>query len=158
MRGSDLFSGSTTASANFTAGRPAGTINGVNSSFSIPQAPRYALLFRNGVLQLSPDDYSLSGTTITYKPGSVPQSGDSLFYVSSEPKNTSEGKLWSHLLVRPHCQRTPGLFGAMGLIWFIGSRQSILPIPIREKRTSWSVTSTFCLPSSNSALNAASRS
>jgi len=40
MRGSDLFSGSTTASANFTAGRPAGTINGVNSSFSIPQARR----------------------------------------------------------------------------------------------------------------------
>ena len=99
MRGSDLFSGSTTASANFTAGRPAGTINGVNSSFSIPQAPRYALLFRNGVLQLSPDGYSLSGTAITFQTGVDPPVGRFVVYVSSEPKNKSEGKLWSHLLV-----------------------------------------------------------
>lgn len=49
---------------------PSGTINGINTTFTLSYAPSPAtmlLLFRNGVFQTAGgEDYTLSGSTITY--------------------------------------------------------------------------------------------
>jgi hypothetical protein len=58
---------------------PAGTVNGVNATFTLAQAPTPASslhLYLNGVRLRQGTDYTLSGTTITYVAGSVPQTGD----------------------------------------------------------------------------------
>jgi len=60
---------------------PAGTMDGVNASFTLSLAPNPAaslLLFRNGLLQQASGDYTLSGSTVTFQAGSVPQPGDLL--------------------------------------------------------------------------------
>ncbi|MBV9939230.1 MAG: hypothetical protein JO150_12060 [Acidobacteriaceae bacterium] len=58
---------------------PQGTINGTNAVFNLTNAPNPATslsLFRNGVLQKAGSDFTLSGSTITFLPASVPQSSD----------------------------------------------------------------------------------
>lgn len=60
---------------------PTGTANGVNATFQLSQAPNPAsslMLFRNGLLQKVNSDFQLSGTTITFLSGSIPQSGDAI--------------------------------------------------------------------------------
>ncbi len=60
---------------------PAGIMNGTNPAFTLAQAPLSAgvlMLFRNGVIQASGIDYTLSGNTITFGAGGIPQSGDIL--------------------------------------------------------------------------------
>lgn len=60
---------------------PAGTIDGSNTVFSLSQAPSPASslqLYRNGLLLNAGTDYSLSGTTVTFLSGAVPQTGDVL--------------------------------------------------------------------------------
>ncbi|HEY3440653.1 MAG TPA: hypothetical protein VGK29_07875 [Paludibaculum sp.] len=60
---------------------PAGVINGVNSVFTLGQAPSPAgslHLFRNGILQKAGTDYSLSGNGVTFLAVSIPQAGDAL--------------------------------------------------------------------------------
>jgi hypothetical protein len=60
---------------------PAGTLDGSNGSFTLshPADPAETLqVFRNGVLQALGIDYDVSGTTLTFTPGNVPQPGDIL--------------------------------------------------------------------------------
>lgn len=60
---------------------PGGTIDGVNDTFTLAKTPvGKIMLFSNGVLQDpgSGNDYQLSGVTITFEPGSIPQTGDKL--------------------------------------------------------------------------------
>ena len=56
---------------------PGGTVNGVNATFTLAAAPSPAvslLLHRNGLLQTAGIDYTLSGNTITFLTGAIPQS------------------------------------------------------------------------------------
>ena len=60
---------------------PSGTLDGVNSSFTLSQAPSpttSAILYRNGVRQTPGLDYTLSGNTISFLGGFIPQPGDIL--------------------------------------------------------------------------------
>ena len=59
---------------------PGGAVDGTNNQLTLAGVPLglSLLLFRNG-LYLTPNlDYTLSGSTITFVPGAVPQSGDTL--------------------------------------------------------------------------------
>jgi hypothetical protein len=56
---------------------PGGLVNGVNATFTLAAAPSPAvslLLHRNGLLQTAGIDYTLSGNTITFLTGAIPQS------------------------------------------------------------------------------------
>lgn len=58
---------------------PTGTINGTNALFTLSYAPSPAvslLLVKNGLVQRTGTDYTLSGVAITYLPGAIPQVGD----------------------------------------------------------------------------------
>jgi hypothetical protein len=60
---------------------PAGTINGTNAVFTLSFTPlaNSQVLFRNGqALFIAAGDYTLSGTTITFQSGQIPQSGDQI--------------------------------------------------------------------------------
>jgi hypothetical protein len=69
-------------SGSFVDGQlPAGSINGSNTVFTLSQSPNPVsslLLYRNGLLQKRTLDYSLSGSTITFLPAAIPQTGDVL--------------------------------------------------------------------------------
>lgn len=67
---------------------PAGTINGVNASFTLNYSPSLATsvsLYRNGIRQKLTTDYTLSGRTIAFTSSSIPQTGDLIVadYVTS---------------------------------------------------------------------------
>jgi len=58
---------------------PAGAVDGSNSVFTLTGSPSPTLslqVFRNGILQKAGSDYSLSGATVTFLSGAIPQSGD----------------------------------------------------------------------------------
>jgi hypothetical protein len=58
---------------------PSGSINGSNTAFALAFAPSPAAslqLYLNGLRMESGQDYSLSGTTVTFFVGSTPQTGD----------------------------------------------------------------------------------
>src|SRR5690242_214966 len=58
---------------------PAGTVNGINTAFTLANSPAPTIsltIFRNGLLQRLGIDYTLSGASITFAAGSVPQGGD----------------------------------------------------------------------------------
>jgi hypothetical protein len=60
---------------------PGGTANGVNTAFTLAGTPSPAAsleLYRNGVLQTTGIDYTLSGSVITFLAISVPKTGDVL--------------------------------------------------------------------------------
>lgn len=60
---------------------PSGTLDGVNSQFTLSAAPNPGsslAVFRNGLLQKIVQDYTFSGQTLTFVSGAVPQSGDTL--------------------------------------------------------------------------------
>lgn len=62
---------------------PAGQVNGVNAMFTLVWSPSPGtslLLFKNGILQRAGagNDFTLSGLTVTFEPGNVPQTGDVL--------------------------------------------------------------------------------
>ena len=65
-------------------GTPTGTINGVNDTFTLSVTPNPAaslLLFKNGVLQTGGGvDYTLTGATVVYVAGAIPQTGDAHVY------------------------------------------------------------------------------
>ncbi len=88
-------SGGGSGGALFVDGEtPAGTVNGVNSTFTLFQAPNPASsleLYRNGVLQKQSFDYNLTGASIQFLAASRPQSGDTLlsFYRSLSPGGAS---------------------------------------------------------------------
>ena len=72
----------TSSSATFAdAEIPSGTINGSNTVFGLADVPSPAAsleVFRNGLAMLRSLDFTLSGSTITFLAGSVPQPGDFL--------------------------------------------------------------------------------
>jgi hypothetical protein len=73
---------STTTNAIFVdAETPTGAPNGSNVSFTLANAPSPGgslTLYRNGLVQSNSIDYTLSGATITFSAGSIPQTGDIL--------------------------------------------------------------------------------
>ena len=71
---------------------PTGTLDGVNTVFTLQNQPSPASslsIYRNGILLSAAGDYSISGSTITFFLGSIPQPGDSLFanYRFADPSN-----------------------------------------------------------------------
>jgi len=71
---------------------PAGTVNGVNTVFTLVSSPSPAAsleLYRNGLFQRQGTDYQISGTTVTFFLASVPQTGDLLVasYRFADPSN-----------------------------------------------------------------------
>ncbi|MBZ5621468.1 MAG: hypothetical protein LAQ69_22490 [Acidobacteriia bacterium] len=75
-----------TAGLNFADQEsPAGTIDGINGAFTLAHTPSPAAalqLFRNGLAQKGTSDgtqdYALSGATVTFVSGAIPQVGDTL--------------------------------------------------------------------------------
>ncbi|HEX5230150.1 MAG TPA: hypothetical protein VFW44_20700 [Bryobacteraceae bacterium] len=60
---------------------PAGTINGVNATFTLAQSPSPTTslaVYRNGLRLSAGVDYTLSGSVITFLSGAVPQTSDIL--------------------------------------------------------------------------------
>lgn len=59
---------------------PGGTVNGTNDTFTLATTPvsNTEMVFVNGVLQNqgAGNDYTISGTTITFLSGAIPQTGD----------------------------------------------------------------------------------
>lgn len=72
---------STTNAVFIDAETPTGTLNGTNAIFTLANAPSPGgslTLFRNGLIQSNNIDFTLSGATITFNAGSIPQAGDIL--------------------------------------------------------------------------------
>ena len=65
-------------------GTPTGTINGSNDTFTLAVTPNPTaslLLFKNGLLQTGGGvDYTLTGATVVYIAGAIPQAGDAHVY------------------------------------------------------------------------------
>jgi hypothetical protein len=60
---------------------PNGSLNGTNAAFTLSQTPNPTtslLLFRNGLLQKVGVDFTLTGSSLSFQAGSVPQPGDLL--------------------------------------------------------------------------------
>lgn len=69
------------SSAFVDAEVPAGTPNGTTTVFTLTKTPSPAAsleVYRNGVLQKQSVDYTLSGSSITFASGSIPQTSDLL--------------------------------------------------------------------------------
>lgn len=63
----------------YDAETPGGTVDGSNTTFSLnasPNPPASLQLMRNGIVQRQGTDYFVSGSTVTFLAGAVPQSGD----------------------------------------------------------------------------------
>lgn len=63
---------------NMTHDVPTGTVNGINTTFTLADAYTFIILFVNGIENKVGIDYTLSGSTITFLAGSVPQTSDIL--------------------------------------------------------------------------------
>jgi len=75
---------------------PAGTIDGSNGTFTLANTPTPAtslVLFRNGVAQEPGVDYTLTGATIQFLSGAIPQPGDALLAWYRLPASGSSGGL-----------------------------------------------------------------
>src|SRR6202012_5603732 len=59
---------------------PAGTLDGMNGTFTLANPPLGSslTLFRNGLYMTANLDYTLTGSTIQFVPGAIPQPGDLL--------------------------------------------------------------------------------
>lgn len=60
---------------------PTGDLNGTNAAFTLSKTPYPStslLLFRNGLLQKAGIDFVLTGSSVAFQPGSLPQPGDLL--------------------------------------------------------------------------------
>jgi len=58
---------------------PAGSVNGLNTTFSLAHTPAGGLrVYKNGVLLQSVADYTVSGATLTFTNGAIPNTGDTL--------------------------------------------------------------------------------
>ncbi len=97
---------------------PSGAINGTNPTFSLstpPSPPASLALFRNGLLQLAGNDYTLDGATITFNSWAIPQVDDILdaFYRTPATSGTSNTHT---LLSTTHTDTTPTPPARGGLI------------------------------------------
>lgn len=80
---------------------PTGAVNGSNTVFTLAQTPTPTTslqLYRNGVLQRSGIDYTLSGLTVSFGSQSTPQTGDLLTASYRLPSETSPSGLLSGAL------------------------------------------------------------
>jgi hypothetical protein len=89
-------SGSGTVGPTFTDAQPlAGLVNGANVTFTVSAVPTPAsslALYRNGILQQSGFDYTISGNTIQFVAAATPQSGDTLLaYYRVTPTGSPQG-------------------------------------------------------------------
>jgi hypothetical protein len=71
---------------------PGGSIDGINTAFTLGFAPSpiaSLILFRNGLLQVHGFDYAIAGNAVTFFGGSIPQPGDQLLasYRYANPSN-----------------------------------------------------------------------
>lgn len=71
---------------------PAGSIDGSNATFTLANAPSPSTslaVYRNGLLLKQGTDYTRSGSTLTFQPGTIPQVGDGLVasYRYANPSN-----------------------------------------------------------------------
>jgi hypothetical protein len=71
------------SSSNFVFGEtPSGTVDGTNTNFTLANTPTAGtvVVFVNGVRMNAGagNDYTISGTTITFLSGAIPQTGDVL--------------------------------------------------------------------------------
>ena len=60
---------------------PSGTINGVNTTFTLAEAPvppASLQVVRNGIVLRAGVDFNLSSNSITFVAGAIPQTGDEL--------------------------------------------------------------------------------
>lgn len=76
--------GGTVTPSNFLIGEtPAGTVNGINDTFTLSHTPSPASalnLFKNGVSQGAVGvDYTLTVATIVFVAAAIPQTGDILY-------------------------------------------------------------------------------
>jgi hypothetical protein len=73
---------------------PGGTVNGSNATFTLANAPNPAAsleLFRNGLAQNPSADYTLTGSTVQFLTGAIPQPGDTLLAWYRLPASGSGG-------------------------------------------------------------------
>jgi hypothetical protein len=63
--------------STFVGITPTGNVDGVNAVFTVPTYTSIEV-YVNGQLQTLSTDYILGGTTVTFVPASIPQSGDIL--------------------------------------------------------------------------------
>jgi hypothetical protein len=89
--------GGGSASQTFIDGEtPVGTVNGINTTFTLafaPSPPGSLLLYRNGLEMLQGTDYVLSSRTITFLLASVPVTGDTLLAYYRFGANTTDPQL-----------------------------------------------------------------
>jgi len=112
---------------------PAGAIDGTNAVFILPSTPSPAAslaLFRNGLLQIAGNDYTLNGITITFHSWSIPQTGDVLdaFYRTAGTNANNTHSLLSTL----HSDTTPSNPTRGGLIVGQGQTPTWAQLPIGQ--------------------------
>jgi len=73
----------------FTDGEvPGGVVDGTNATFTLASTPSPAgslVLYRNGIAQKSAVDYTLTGATLQFLTGAIPQPGDTLLAWYRQP-------------------------------------------------------------------------
>jgi len=73
---------SAVSGVNFVDGEtPTGAVNGSNAAFTLASAPNPSsslVVYRNGLRMKLNADYTLSGSTVTFVSGQLPQTGDTL--------------------------------------------------------------------------------
>lgn len=98
---------------------PQGLISGINQVFSLtgtPVPPESLQVFRNGVLQRVGADYALSGNTIQFTIGAVPQPGDLLVAYYRTFQTTGSPFTGSGLLPQVLCSRTGNSTNALSFV------------------------------------------
>jgi len=74
--------GTTTTASGFVDSEvPGGSVNGANTAFVLANTPNPAssvALYRNGLLLKQSVDYTVAANSVTFLPGAIPQSGDTL--------------------------------------------------------------------------------
>ncbi len=111
-----------------------GTINGLNAVFQLKYVPspgQGVLVYRNGIRQAVGSDYTLSGTTITFATGAIPQIGDAVLadYVTAPQALPSvpslafgNGALYAPATVQTVTFSNPGPAAAVFSSWtLVGS-------------------------------------
>jgi hypothetical protein len=101
-------SGSGASAGFFDAETPAGPVDGSNATFVLANVPNPAssvALFRNGLALQKSIDYAVSGSTITFQAGSIPQPGDVLqaSYRVPPPPSQSSGSSTSQAPASQPC-------------------------------------------------------
>jgi hypothetical protein len=74
---------------------PGGVVDGTNATFTLANTPSPAgslVLYRNGIAQKAGVDYTLTGATVQFLTGAIPQPGDTLLVSGTCNENLSIGQ------------------------------------------------------------------